>query len=184
MQANRPALFRGRHFAEEMIVLCVRWHPPALGRQRADRGNLPRILRHDREGSHLQNRIRLLGHVEALPPVIRETCSLGLHVLDRFHIVAKMNEALDDVRAAETRKLGQAGHKPLLKKSRWCVFKRKENRTSQQKFCLRDLLRYNLQTVRAYLLKKDFQLWDYDSPIRAGSLLGSALSTRRCVLTS
>jgi transposase, IS6 family len=26
MQSNRPALFRGRHFAEEVIVLCVRWY--------------------------------------------------------------------------------------------------------------------------------------------------------------
>ena len=37
------------------------------------------------------------------------------------------------------------------------MLKRKENLTSQQKFRLRDLLRYNLQTVRAYLLKEDFQ---------------------------
>jgi transposase len=104
--------------------------------------------------------------------VIRESCSQALHVLDRFHIVAKMNEALDDVRAAETRKLAQAGHEPLLKKSRWCVLKRKENLTSQQKFRLRDLLRYNLQTVRAYLLKEDFQqFWDYNSPTWAGMFL-------------
>ena len=104
--------------------------------------------------------------------VIRETCSQALHILDRFHIVAKMNEALDDVRAAETRKLAQAGHEPLLKNSRWCVLKRKENLTSQQKFRLRDLLRYNLQTVRAYLLKEDFQqFWDYDSPTWAGMFL-------------
>jgi transposase len=86
--------------------------------------------------------------------VIRETCSQALHILDRFHIVAKMNQALDDVRAAEARKLAQAGHEPLLKNSRWCVLKRRENLTSQQKFRLRDLLRYNLQTVRAYLLKE------------------------------
>jgi transposase, IS6 family len=26
MQRNRSALFRGRHFAEEIIVLCVRWY--------------------------------------------------------------------------------------------------------------------------------------------------------------
>jgi transposase, IS6 family len=26
MQSNRSALFRGRHLAEEMIVLCVRWY--------------------------------------------------------------------------------------------------------------------------------------------------------------
>src|SRR5207245_1765045 len=83
--------------------------------------------------------------------VIRQKCSQALHILDRFHIVAKMNKALDEVRAAETRRMAQDGHQPLLKKSRWCVLKRKEN-TSQQKFRLRDLLRYNLQTVRAYLL--------------------------------
>jgi transposase len=104
--------------------------------------------------------------------VIRETCSQALHILDRFHIVAKMNQALDDVRAAETRKLAQAGYEPLLKKSRWCVLKRKENLTSQQKFRLRDLLRYNLQTVRAYLLKEEFQqFWDYHSPTWAGMFL-------------
>ena len=37
---------------------------------------------------------------------------------------------------------------------------------------LRDLLRYNLQSVRAYLLKEDFdQFWDYVSPVWAGKFL-------------
>jgi len=70
--------------------------------------------------------------------VIRQKCSQALHILDRFHIVAKMNQALDDVRAAESRKMAQGGHQPLLKKTRWCVLKRKENLTSQQKFRLRE----------------------------------------------
>ena len=38
--------------------------------------------------------------------VIREKCSLALHIFDRFHIVAKMNKALDEVRAGESRKMG------------------------------------------------------------------------------
>jgi len=104
--------------------------------------------------------------------VIREKCSQALHILDRFHIVAKMNKALDEVRAAETRRMAQEGHAPLLKKSRWCVLKRKENLTAQQKIRLRDILRYNLQTVRAYLLKEDFQqFWEYNSPHWAGMFL-------------
>jgi transposase len=104
--------------------------------------------------------------------VVRERCSQALHILDRFHIIAKMNEALDDVRAAESHKMAQDGHEPLLKKSRWCILKRKANLTAQQKFRLRDLLRYNLQTVRAYLLKEDFQrFWDYNSPTWAGRYL-------------
>jgi transposase len=103
--------------------------------------------------------------------VIRDKCSQALHILD-FHIVAKMNEALDDVRAAESRKMAQEGHQPLLKKSRWCVLKRKENLTSQQNLRLRDLLRYNLQSVRAYLLKEDLQqFWEYNSPTWAGMFL-------------
>ena len=65
--------------------------------------------------------------------VIREKCSQALHILDRFHIVAKMNQALDDVRAAESRKMAQEGHEPLLRKSRWCVLKRKENLTTPPK---------------------------------------------------
>jgi transposase len=49
------------------------------------------------------------------------------------------------------------------------VPKREENLTAQQKFRLRDLLRYNLQTVRAYLLKEDFQqFWEYNSPTWVG----------------
>ena len=45
------------------------------------------------------------------------------------------------------------------------MLKRKENLTSNQRIRLRDILKYNLQTVRAYLLKKQFQqFWDYDSP--------------------
>ena len=52
------------------------------------------------------------------------------------------------------------------------MLKRKENLTAQQKFRLRDLLRYNLQTVRAYLLKEDFQqFWEYNSPTWAGMFL-------------
>jgi transposase len=104
--------------------------------------------------------------------VIREKCSDALHILDRFHIVAKMNQALDDVRAEEARRLKQEGFDPVLKKSRWLLLKRQENLTGKQRFRLRDLLRYNLKSVRAYLLKEAFQqLWDYNSPAWAGKFL-------------
>jgi transposase len=103
--------------------------------------------------------------------VIREKCSQAVHVLDRFHIVAKMNDALDDVRAEEARKLKAAGHE-ILKHTRWCLLKRQRNLTDDQQFRLRDLLQYNLKTVRAYLLKEIFQqFWDYTSPTWAGYFL-------------
>ncbi len=96
----------------------------------------------------------------------------ALHILDRFHIVAKMNKALDEIRAGESRRIASEGGVPVLKKSRWLLLKREENLKTEQRFRLRDLLRYNLKTVRAYLLKEAFQqLWDYNSPAWAGKFL-------------
>jgi hypothetical protein len=43
---------------------------------------------------------------------------------------------------------------------------------THQRFRLRDLLRYNPRTVRAYLLKEDFQqFWEYESPAWAAKFL-------------
>ena len=104
--------------------------------------------------------------------VIREKCSEALHILDRFHIVANMNKALDEVRAEETRQMRQQGLEPVLRKSRWLLLKRQENLKDEQRFRLRDILRYNLKTVRAYLLKEVFeQFWDYQSAAWAGKFL-------------
>src|SRR5262249_38059125 len=47
--------------------------------------------------------------------LIRENCSEALHILDRFHIVANMNKALDNVRAEETSRLSREGPAPILR---------------------------------------------------------------------
>ncbi|MBW8073330.1 MAG: ISL3 family transposase [Ferrovum sp.] len=104
--------------------------------------------------------------------LIEKHCTNALNILDRFHIVAKLNLALDEVRASEARRLVQDGYEPVLKKSRWCLLKRRTNLTPKQRVKLRDVLRYNLQSVRAYLFKEYFQqFWDYDSPTWAGKFL-------------
>lgn len=96
---------------------------------------------------------------------IRERASEALHILDRYHVMAKFNRALDEVRAAEAKQLRQDGYEPVLKHSRWCLLKRKENLTDKQTVKLSELLKYNLKSVRAYLLREDFQrFWEYQSP--------------------
>jgi len=50
--------------------------------------------------------------------LIRQNCSEALHILDRFHIVANMNKALDNVRAEETSRMRRQGRAPILRKSR------------------------------------------------------------------
>jgi len=96
--------------------------------------------------------------------VIAKKAEKALHVLDRFHIMAKMNKAIDEVRAQETKQMKAQGLEPVLRNSRWCLLKRPENLTPKQKVKLADLVRYNLKTVRSYLLKEDFQsFWEYRS---------------------
>ena len=97
--------------------------------------------------------------------VIEKKAGGALHILDRFHIVAKLNKAIDEVRAGEVKKMQKEGYEPLLKNSRWCLLKRQENLTEKQEVKLNDLLQYNLKSVRAYLLKEDFNgFWEYVSP--------------------
>jgi transposase len=94
--------------------------------------------------------------------VIAERATQALNILDRFHIAAHMNKALDEVRAAETKSLKKNGKNVVLKHSRWCLLKRPKNLTDKQGIKLKSLLQCNLRTIRAYLLKEEFQfLWTY-----------------------
>jgi transposase len=104
--------------------------------------------------------------------VIKKKAGQAIHILDRFHIVAKLNKAIDEVRAGEHRQMKKDGYEPILANSRWCLLKRPENLTEKQEAKLNDLLQYNLKSVRAYLLKEDFNgFWDYVSPTWAGKFL-------------
>jgi len=104
--------------------------------------------------------------------VIAHKASGAIHVLDRFHIMAHMSKAIDEVRAKEAKRLKAAGYEPVLTGTRFCLLKRPENLTERQEIKLAELLRYNLGAVRAYLLKEDFQFfWDYLSPAWAGKFL-------------
>ena len=64
-----------------------------------------------------------------------------------------------------------------MQASRWCFLKREENLTDKQRLKLKDLMRYDLKSVRGYLLKESFQLfWEYTSPHWAGKYLDRWLS--------
>ena len=104
--------------------------------------------------------------------VIAKKAAGAIHVLDRFHIMQKMNKAIDEVRAGEARQMKADGYEPVLKHSRWCLLKRPENLTDKQTVKLAELLKYNLRSVRAHLLREDFQrFWEYVSPGWAGKFL-------------
>ena len=94
--------------------------------------------------------------------VLAQEISNAIHVLDRFHIMQAMNKAIDEVRAEEARRLKRDGYEPVLRHARWCLLKRRENLTKKQTVKLAELVKYNLRSVRSYLLREDFQrFWTY-----------------------
>ncbi len=104
--------------------------------------------------------------------VIAKKAGQAIHVLDRFHIMAHLSKAIDEVRAQEAKALKAQGYEPVLTKTRWLLLKRPEHLTEHQEARLAELLQYNLKSVHSYLLKEEFQFfWTYKSPYWAGEFL-------------
>jgi transposase len=72
--------------------------------------------------------------------VVAELAAEAVHVLDRFHVVARLNKAIDEVRAGEARELVRRGYLPILKHTRWCFLKKPENLTVTQRTKLAEVL--------------------------------------------
>lgn len=82
-------------------------------------------------------------------------------VFDKFHIVAHLNKAVDEVRREEARELKKSNTN-VLKGTRYIWLKNPANLTENQKVTLSELEKMNLKINRAYLLKEAFsQLWTY-----------------------
>lgn len=100
--------------------------------------------------------------------VIKERLSKAVHILDRFHIVKLLNEAVDRVRRHEASQLRKQGV-DLLKGLKYVFLKRPENLTEKQEASLLGVISKRwLCSVRAYLWKEKFQMfWEYTSAYHA-----------------
>lgn len=111
---------------------------------------------------------------KAFLAVVAKRASAAVHVLDRFHVEQLLHKAIDTVRRQEVRALRAKGNETVLTKTRWILLKRRDNLTRPQAGRLRELVRINLKSVRAYLLKEQFRrFWSYASPAWAGRFLDS-----------
>jgi transposase len=109
---------------------------------------------------------------QAYLKVIAKKAAHAVHILDRFHVMQKMNKAINDVRVAEVKQLEKDGYEPILKNSRWVLLKRPENHTDKQAAKLEELLQCNLKSIRSHLMREDFQrFWEYSSVSWAAKFL-------------
>jgi len=94
----------------------------------------------------------------------------ALHVLDRFHITSHLNQAVDQVRRAEsTRQRAQSKRAAQrLKHMRWPLLRRGSRVRGRARQKLNALLASKLATARAWELKDTFSyFWHYKSVIWA-----------------
>jgi transposase len=98
--------------------------------------------------------------------VIAAKASQALHILDRFHITWHLNQALDQVRRAESGRLratasAQAAH---LKDMRWKLLRKGSRLRGKARSQVRALVQSKLATARAWILKETFEhFWSYKS---------------------
>lgn len=97
--------------------------------------------------------------------VIKKKAVNALNILDRFHIMKKFNEAIDEVRRQEVKQLQTDEKENVLANGRWLLLKRADNLTGKQTIRLKELLKINLSSVKAYLMREDFQqFWEMGRP--------------------
>jgi len=106
--------------------------------------------------------------------VIAAKAGHALHVLDRFHITMHLNQAVDQVRRAESGRLRAraSAQAARLKDMRWKLLRRGSRVRGKARAQLNALVASQLATARAWILKETFQhFWRYRSLTWAGYFL-------------
>jgi transposase len=104
--------------------------------------------------------------------IIAKKAPQALNILDRFHIMRKFGEAIDEIRRNEVKQFKTDGQDNVLERKRWLLLKRPENLTEKQTIRMEELLKLNLHSIKGYLLREDFQrFWEYQRYDFAGKFL-------------
>ena len=104
--------------------------------------------------------------------VIKDRVGHALHVLDRFHIVSHLNQAVDQVRRGECARLRGRPQASRLKHMRWHLLRRGTRVRGRARAKLDALVNSKLATARAWTLKEIFtQFWKYKDIHWAGGFL-------------
>jgi len=104
--------------------------------------------------------------------VMAAKAAQALHVLDRFHITMHLNQAVDQVRRAESSRLRGCAAVQRLKNMRWQLLRRASRVRGKARIKLQGLLASKLATARAWMLKESFEhFWRYKSVWWAGGFL-------------
>jgi transposase len=151
---------KGRKYATLVYDLdrsCVVWVGKGKGRDTID------VFFNDMLSDYQKAQIKwaTCDMSQAYIGAIETHCQNAKLVLDRFHIVKKLNEAVDEVRKEQWRE-ASVDERKALKGMRWLLFRHSSTRSKQQTRILNQLRKGNRRIHRAWILKDEFeQFWDY-----------------------
>ncbi len=151
---------KGRKFVTivyDLIRGCVLWVGKGKGRATIDK------FFNDHLSKFQKNNIKWAScdMSDAYINGIKAHCPNVKLVLDRFHIVKALNEALDDVRKEEWRKLS-GKNKKAMKGLRWLLYRHSTTRSKEETQRLKELKKSNNRIYRAWILKDEFEkFWEY-----------------------
>ena len=81
---------------------------------------------------------------------------------DKFHVLRHLNDAMDQVRKAEYKRLTNRPDRQYIKGQKYVLLSHRKNLSPDKRRRLRTLLAANKRLNTAYLLKEQFgQLWSY-----------------------
>ena len=154
---------KGRKFATIVYDLdrsYVVWVGKGKGRETIDR------FFHEALSPAQRARIRWAScdMSQAYIGAIKHHCPTAQLVIDRFHLVKALNEAVDEVRKEEWRQLGAEG-RHAIKGLRWLLGMHSRNRTKGDTRLLNRLRTSNRHIHRAWVLKDEFDhFWHFQYP--------------------
>jgi transposase len=104
--------------------------------------------------------------------VVRKHLRHAVQILDRFHLTALLNKAVDQVRRRESYALGDRAPGKRLKKTRWLLLRPRARVRGKARERLEALIHSKLRTARAWMLKEAFaHFWTYHHPRWAKAFL-------------
>jgi len=152
---------------------CVVWVGKGKARETIDtffRENLSRFQRKRIVAACCDMSETFIGAIE-------KWCPKATLILDRFHIVKALNEAVDEVRKMEWRKADKSGRK-ALKGLRWLLYRHSRKRSDKDIETIKILQTSNRRIHRALILKDEFeQFWDFKDQDDAGDFLDAWCKT-------
>ena len=104
--------------------------------------------------------------------VVRKQLPHAVTILDRFHLTALLNKAVDQVRRGEGYRLRGQARGQRLKKTRWLLLKPRARVRGKARVRLDAVIHSKLRTARAWCLKESLaHFWTFNHPRWAKAFL-------------